>query len=66
MKDEALRNSILITAQAYSTRRDHDGDLICNVLLSIVRGAETLDEAIAVEAPKRRRSKMPSQDRQAP
>lgn len=60
MRDEALRNSILITAQAYGTRRDHDGDLICNVLLALLRCTETLDQALAVDAPKRRKSKLSS------
>lgn len=57
MKDEALRHSILITATSYMARRDHDGDLIANVLNAILRGAELMDEALAVTADKPRKAR---------
>jgi hypothetical protein len=50
MKDEALRNSIQITAQSYAARGDHDGDLICRVLKSIIDGALILDAAMLIGA----------------
>lgn len=52
MKDRVLRASILITASSYAKRGDHDGELISRVLESIIRCAETLDEAGAVDADK--------------
>jgi len=46
VKDAALRNSILIVAKSHLTRGDAIGDAVHKLLMSILDGAEVMDQVL--------------------